>query len=232
MTLYVKQLEQALTSLLNDEDVKSLPCYKLLFNKYGSIIQPPPTKKMVKCECGMLFKSDTHFTSEKHLAFIRAEAEAKRIKEKDQTEDDAQRLIEEAEEQQLIKEAEAYEEQQRLKEEQWRTKLSSEEDKNPTTEESPNKPVYQVEIKGTIYLNKDDILYDSKTYKKVGSIGKSGFIIGTKIIPIKTQKKLELHPDLDNNKWIDNEQIVYSKVNQYIAHQIGLLDNDELQLWD
>jgi len=222
MTLYVKQLEQALTSLLNDEDVKSLPCYKLLFNKYGSIIQPPPTKKMVKCECGMLFKSDTHFTSEKHLAFIRAEAEAKRIKEKDQTEDDAQRLIEESGERQLINEAE----------EQRRTKLSSEEDKNPTTEESPNKPVYQVEIKGTIYLNKDDILYDSKTYRKVGSIGKSGFIIGTKIIPIKTQKKLELHPDLDDNKWIDNEQIVYSKVNQYIAHQIGLLDNDELQLWD
>jgi hypothetical protein len=219
MTLYVKQLEQALTSLLNDEDVKSLPCYKLLFNKYGSIIQPPPTKKMVKCECGMLFKSDTHFKSEKHLAFIRAEA-------------DAQRLIEESGERQLIKEAEAYEEQQRLKEEARRTKLSSEEDKNPTNEESPNKPVYQVEIKGTIYLNKDDILYDSKTYKKVGSIGKSGFIIGTKIIPIKTQKKLELHPDLDNNKWIDNEQIVYSKVNQYIAHQIGLLDNDELQLWD
>ena len=212
MTIYVKQLEQALTSLLNDEDVKSLPCYKLLFNKYGSIIQPPPTKKMVKCECGMLFKSDTHFKSEKHLAFIRTEAE-----------DDAQRLIEEAE---------AYEEQQRLKEEERLTKLSSEEDKNPTNEESPNKPVYQVEIKGTIYLNKDDILYDSKTYKKVGSIGKSGFIIGTKIIPIKTQKKLELHPDLDNNKWIDNEQIVYSKVNQYIAHQIGLLDNDELQLWD
>lgn len=202
MTLYVKQLEQALTSLLNDEDVKSLPCYKLLFNKYGSIIQPP-TKKMVKCECGMLFKSDTHFTSEKHLAWIKAKADA----------------------QQLINEAEAYEEQ-------WRTKLSSEEDKNPTNEESPNKPVYQVEIKGTIYLNKDDILYDSKTYKKVGSIGKSGFIIGTKIIPIKTQKKLELHPDLDNNKWIDNEQKVYSKVNQYIAHQIGLLDNDELQLWD
>ena len=219
MTLYVKQLEQALTSLLNDEDVKSLPCYKLLFNKYGSIIQPPPTKKMVKCECGMLFKSDTHFKSEKHLAFIRAEA-------------DAQRLIEESGERQLIKEAEAYEEQQRLKEEARRTKLSSEEDKNPTNEESPNKPVYQVEIKATIYLNKDDILYDSKTYKKVGSIGKSGFIIGTKIIPIKTQKKLELHPDLDNNKWIDNEQIVYSKVNQYIAHQIGLLDNDELQLWD
>ena len=221
MTIYVKQLEQALTSLLNDEDVKSLPCYKLLFNKYGSIIQPPPTKKMVKCECGMLFKSDTHFKSEKHLAFIRTEAE-----------DDAQRLIEESGERQLIKEAEAYEEEQRLKEEQRRTKLSSEEDKNPTNEESPNKPVYQVEIKGTIYLNKDDILYDSKTYKKVGSIGKSGFIIGTKIIPIKTQKKLELHPDLDNNKWIDNEQIVYSKVNQYIAHQIGLLDNDELQLWD
>ena len=162
MTLYVKQLEEALTSLLNDEDVKTLPCYKLLSNKYGSIIKP--TQKMVKCECGMLFKSDTHFTSEKHLAFIQAKSfPPEEDKNPNPPEDKSP---------------------------------NPPEDKNP----NPNNPVYQVEIKGIIYLNKDDVLYDSTTYKKVGSIGKSGFIIGTKVIPIKTKKKLHLHPDLDNKK--------------------------------
>ena len=203
MTTYVSRLEEALTSLLNDEDVKSLPCYKLLSNKFGSIIPPQQQKppKLVKCECGMLFKSDTHFTSDKHLAWIKAKE-----------------LVETVEPESIPVEL---------------VPLEPEPVELVPVEpvESKSVPVYQVEIKGIIYLNKDNVLYDAKTYKKVGSIGTSGFIIGTKVIPIKTKKTLRLHPDLDN-KWIDDEQIIYIKVNNNVAHAIGLMENDELKVWD
>lgn len=210
MTTYVSRLEEALTSLLNDEDVKSLPCYKLLSNKFGSIIPPqqqqkPP--KLVKCECGMLFKSDTHFTSDKHLAWIKAKELVETVEsEPVHLEPESMPVPVEPEPVELVP-------------------------VEPEPVEAKSVPVYQVEIKGIIYLNKDNVLYDAKTYKKVGSIGTSGFIIGTKVIPIKTKKTLRLHPDLDN-KWIDDEQIIYIKVNNNVAHAIGLMENDELKVWD
>jgi hypothetical protein len=90
-------------------------------------------------------------------------------------------------------------------------------------------PVYQVEIKGTIYLNQGDLLYDATSYKKIGSIGKSGFIIGTKVIPIKTKKTLRsMEGSAD---WIDEGQTVYTRVNDHIARAVGVFEN-ELQLWD
>ena len=196
---YVSRLENALTSLLNDEEVKSLPCYKLLYHKYNKVIEraDPAIKspKLVKCECGVFYKSETHFASEKHIAFV----QNKNVKEKP-----------------IIP-----------------VKVQEDPVQEDPVQEDPVQvqvdPVYQVEIKGTIYLNQGDLLYDATTYKKIGSIGKSGFIIGTKVIPIKTKKTLRLMEA--SADWIDDDQTVYTRVNDHIARAIGVFEN-ELQLWD
>ena len=196
---YVSRLENALTSLLNDEEVKSLPCYKLLYHKYNKVIEraDPAIKspKLVKCECGVFYKSETHFASEKHIAFV----QNKNVKEKP-----------------IIP-----------------VKVQEDPVQEDPVQEDPVQvqvdPVYQVEIKGTIYLNQGDLLYDATTYKKIGSIGKSGFIIGTKVIPIKTKKTLRLMEA--STDWIDDDQTVYTRVNDHIARAIGVFEN-ELQLWD
>jgi hypothetical protein len=77
MDAYTETLERRLNGLLNDADVKSLPCYKVLREKYKVPLQPPAPKCFLKCACGILYKSwEKHVTSKKHMDYAAQAVEA------------------------------------------------------------------------------------------------------------------------------------------------------------
>jgi len=92
--------------------------------------------------------------------------------------------------------------------------------------------VYKIEIKGITYFNNGIYLYDSTTNIRVGSINANGFIINGKSIPItKTIKVKSFNENIFSAKDPDGET-AYVKVNDSICHAVGKIEDGEFAPWN
>jgi hypothetical protein len=223
MDAYTETLERRLNGLLNDADVKSLPCYKVLREKYKVPLQPPAPKCFLKCACGILYKSwEKHVTSKKHMDYA---AQAVEALESSVVETPAGALETPVGE----LETPVLEPPETLV-----SALETPADAlEPPESPFPTDPVYRVSIKGKIYLNKNEALYDGDTRKKVGHIGPSGFVLNGKIIPIKTRINAVPVPDYEQSTdYCSDGEKIYRKIGTHVAHAIGIYANQQVELWE
>lgn len=95
-----------------------------------------------------------------------------------------------------------------------------------------NEMVYQVEIKGKIYLRHEKYLYDTETQLRVGVIDDTCFnITNLEPIPITSLTNIQEIEDTPYYQGDDNK--VYVKVHDTIAQAVGEInDNDEIGIWE